>query len=653
MKDENENETKEERDARRSVFRRRVSFAEHANIRVIQPSDDDPASPAISSSPRTPPPPMQSPRSPSRLSPFGKSRVLSPLVMMQLASDDSESMEMAGDDVTAAFAEEEEGNMDVTDVIGGIVQQLDGENNHDEKTMDFTEFIRTEDEVTMDLTGVVQQQSPSKSKADGDDVDEEQTMDYTKAVGGLQQMPDVDDDEAITMDFTRAVPFQIPDDDDVEEQTMELTRAYIKPSSPSFNEETMEFTNILPPMLPHVPLTPARQTTPHQSPHKSSPFKSRLPTPKARVVTPLRMAARSKSPESSPFVVGPSAQKAANVVMGSPRRTPRSGIIASQLLTGRKPTASRRRSDTTLLKKADVVLGSPQAMRLLNKRKSMGATFPLSTSAPISLADFQKSWQQQEKDTVTIPASDIRSRIAQLTPKKNPAGLQTDSERSPYMSHVNDILQQIENRKRKFVEDVDEDTMQLQKKQRKTQAVSDDNIEVVTLSQFLQMTSISFLDGLTTTRRRETMAIPSQLLSTPTMADYVQAATVTLPMMELYHFSCRELKKYIHEGQEVVKQIEEETLVDNPLLFREYVSAAPDVRAIMDSQFKLLKTYARHQAKAVWYDWRQKLLTGVKDSLDKNHAGLIKVWNLWLLFMIINDRMMRDFGPKRMLSCQT
>ena len=68
MKDENENETKEERDARRSVFRRRVSFAEHANIRVIQPSDDDPASPAISSSPHTPPPPMQSPRSPSRLS---------------------------------------------------------------------------------------------------------------------------------------------------------------------------------------------------------------------------------------------------------------------------------------------------------------------------------------------------------------------------------------------------------------------------------------------------------------------------------------------------------------------------------------------------------------------------------------------------------
>ena len=111
------------------------------------------------------------------------------------------------------------------------------------------------------------------------------------------------------------------------------------------------------------------------------------------------------------------------------------------------------------------------------------------------------------------------------------------------------------------------------------------------------------------------------------MADYVLAATVTLPMMELYHFSCRELKKYIHEGQEVVNQIEEETLIDNPLLFKEYFSAALDVRAIMDSQFKLLKTYARHQAKAVWYDWRQKLLTGVKDSLSKNHAGLIKVWN--------------------------
>ena len=179
------------------------------------------------------------------------------------------------------------------------------------------------------------------------------------------------------------------------------------------------------------------------------------------------MAVRSKSPESSPFVVGHSAQKAANVVMGSPRRTPRSGILASQLLTGRKSIASRRRSDTTLLKKADIILGSPQAMRLLNKRKSMGATFSPSNSAPISLADFQKSWQQQEKETVTLPVSDIRSRIAQLTPKKKPAGLQSESEGSSYMSHVDDILQQIENRKRKFVDDVDEDTMQLQKKPRK------------------------------------------------------------------------------------------------------------------------------------------------------------------------------------------
>ena len=179
--------------------------------------------------------------------------------MMQLASDDSESMEMAGDDVTAAFAEggeEEEGNMDVTEVIGGIIQQLDNENNDDEKTMDFTDFIRTEDEVTMELTGVVQQQYLSKSKGADDDDDDEQTMEYTEAVGGLKQMPDVDDDdddEAITMEFTRAVPFQISHDNDEEEQTMELTKAYIKPSSPSLNEKNHGFYEPTPSFTPSRP----------------------------------------------------------------------------------------------------------------------------------------------------------------------------------------------------------------------------------------------------------------------------------------------------------------------------------------------------------------------------------------------------------------
>lgn len=81
--------------------------------------------------------------------------------------------------------------------------------------------------------------------------------------------------------------------------------------------------------------------------------------------------------------------------------------------------------------------------------------------------------------------------------------------------------------------------------------------------------------------------------------------------------SCRELKKYISEGRSIVKEIESETFEDNPPLFREYMSATPDFKMLMDNQFKNVKTHARLLSKAMWYEWRMKLQDGLKEGLVK------------------------------------
>lgn len=89
------------------------------------------------------------------------------------------------------------------------------------------------------------------------------------------------------------------------------------------------------------------------------------------------------------------------------------------------------------------------------------------------------------------------------------------------------------------------------------------------------------------------------------------------------HFqSCRELKKYIAEGRSIVREIEADTFEDNPPLFREYISAPPDIKSIMDNQFKNVKTHARLLSKAMWYEWRMKLLDGLKDGLLRVGEGL-------------------------------
>lgn len=86
--------------------------------------------------------------------------------------------------------------------------------------------------------------------------------------------------------------------------------------------------------------------------------------------------------------------------------------------------------------------------------------------------------------------------------------------------------------------------------------------------------------------------------------------------------SCRELKKYISEGRRIVREIETETFEENPPLFREYISASPDFKLIMDNQFKNVKTHARLLSKAMWYEWRMKLQDGLKEGLIKIAEGM-------------------------------
>ncbi|EZF24362.1 hypothetical protein H112_03215 [Trichophyton rubrum D6] len=151
-------------------------------------------------------------------------------------------------------------------------------------------------------------------------------------------------------------------------------------------------------------------------------------------------------------------------------------------------------------------------------------------------------------------------------------------------------------------------------------------VEPIKLSDFLEMTNIHFME-LTTTKRRHTIAPGSpEKCGTESLQgakefgleDRVAAGFCTLPMLELYQHSCRELKSYISEGRRIIRSIEAETYSENPPLFQEYITATPDIRLLMDNQFRNVKTHARLLSKEMWYEWRMKLLEGLKQGLDRH-----------------------------------
>ncbi|PHH51458.1 Kinetochore protein spc7 [Ceratocystis fimbriata CBS 114723] len=155
----------------------------------------------------------------------------------------------------------------------------------------------------------------------------------------------------------------------------------------------------------------------------------------------------------------------------------------------------------------------------------------------------------------------------------------------------------------------------------------DEGGDRIHLHDFLNMTSIRFME-LNTTKRRHTIA-PTKMdgsvmdfKADMSLERCVVAGACTVPMLELYQHSCRELKKYISEGRRIVREIETETFEENPPLFREYMSATPEFKALMDNQFKNVKTHARLLSKAMWYEWRMKLQDGIKEGLLRIREGM-------------------------------
>ncbi|POS77553.1 Spc7 kinetochore protein [Diaporthe helianthi] len=156
----------------------------------------------------------------------------------------------------------------------------------------------------------------------------------------------------------------------------------------------------------------------------------------------------------------------------------------------------------------------------------------------------------------------------------------------------------------------------------------DEDEDRIHLQDFLNLTSIRFME-LTTTKRRHTI-LPSARKSSISgdkdslsLEQCVVAGACTVPMLELFQHCCRELKKYISEGRKIVREIETETFQENPPLFREYITASPEFKNLMDNQFKNVKTNARLLSKAMWYDWRMKLQDGLREGLVKIAEGMM------------------------------
>ncbi|CAE6513082.1 unnamed protein product [Rhizoctonia solani] len=148
-----------------------------------------------------------------------------------------------------------------------------------------------------------------------------------------------------------------------------------------------------------------------------------------------------------------------------------------------------------------------------------------------------------------------------------------------------------------------------------------DDMPTISASDFLRMTRISFMDGLTVKRRSTIgLGVLSRRKSDKDMvagvADYVTAMTIGVPQLETYNYAAKELKEYISNGKKAIKILEEDLDANNPYLFKEYLASGEEDRRAIEETLGGHKEAMRMRSKMSWYKWRHNFVSDMQVAAD-------------------------------------
>ncbi|KAL1613108.1 hypothetical protein SLS60_001340 [Paraconiothyrium brasiliense] len=570
---------------------------------------------------------------------------------------------------------DEDMSMDITRAVGKIIDQPEPESpGSDDMSMDLTTAIGSIKESSSkdlpnrrkSLKRRVSMLEPSRGSpakrpssrrtslrsqtvAEETSADD-QTMDFTVAIGAIKNEPKADaqppskrtrasvdssfGDE--TMDFTVAVG-------KIKDVKPAMVEGALEENEPDEEHEdmdlSMEFTTIVGPGIKRLGKLPEQAED--ETVTSPTPVKRNVFTPQK---SPRKSPGRITYPDLT-AALSESAQKAPKITPSKSPRQPRRSLNVATPDT--KPTKQRiedfepspfvRSAPRSTAKSTDVattptsqprnapliVPDDPIEAPILKGRRSSLSNVQFSPLAQVAeeptlrstaiLSNNIKLLSTPRKQTLTSPVKRGMTPKKSQTPQKEATPKQktpTPKKRTPRKSVspkkrvAFGAEPEVEDEENVPEQGVDEDL---------------DDAEQISLQEFLDLTRIRFME-VSASKRRHTTA-PAAFHDKdieeeePSLDQYVVAGACTIPEYDLYTHACHELKKFISSGRSFVQTLEENVEEENPLLFSEYLTAPPDQRAIMDNQFKNLKTNARLEARGEWYTWRTNLLRDLKSML--------------------------------------
>ncbi|USW48239.1 Putative Spc7 kinetochore protein [Septoria linicola] len=580
------------------------------------------------------------------------------IAAQQIADDNDETQDMS---------------MDVTRAVGGIMhpprnsEPQSSPGSQGDGTMDFTQAVgritgqkRRRSTTESGSPGAAVMPAPTKrrrssvartSLGDG-------TMDLTMAIGSIKSttIPDrrrslrgrrssgiVSDTSDATMDMTLAVGgirAAEPEAADMsfagdEELSMELTtviggirgdarrspRADSRPITPQPSLSPLPPVNITPKDQERYKNTPDLGAKQLLAPILESAKKGSSPIAPRKSLSPMRLSQSPSQHKNRPSVTeqASSPERSAPSLCGvqevsypelpplakapSPVRTPTSSPKRRQ---SRRNVGSEQRQFDAQLQAAD------QSPTIEKQVRSTVATPERSTVTH----DDSRSLL----DTLKLMTTPRKETLKHTTPKKTPAKqlspVKTSTPRGRPTPKGSVII--LPSPVRHLHEDLERSRESGQPQQQ------------IGLQDFLAKAGIRFMD-LTTTKRRLTVAPPSKTKSFSEietqeigLEEATVAAACTIPELEMYQHACHELKRFTKEGKQVIVELEEQTLQEQPPLIQAYAYVTAERKLVLDAQMRDMKTNARLRSKEMWYAWRSQLLDELVGGLSKIGEGLIR-----------------------------
>ncbi|KAK3838333.1 MAG: Spc7 kinetochore protein-domain-containing protein [Linnemannia elongata] len=146
----------------------------------------------------------------------------------------------------------------------------------------------------------------------------------------------------------------------------------------------------------------------------------------------------------------------------------------------------------------------------------------------------------------------------------------------------------------------------------------------ISLSQFLGLVGISFLDQLYTSTRRRTIPHQSSSSESYRSADLIKAKAIFTQELNSYREACRLLKQSIEKTRAFCVEQEKKVMESNPDYFREFRESNADTKEFMKDRLKLVKSHAKLDTSVQFSGLKSELLERQQASLEEHLDKLKK-----------------------------